>query len=168
VIELLARRGVFLLLCLLLAFLLGFLPSAVWADQGGAANALSSARSQLVGCYEAVQDAEAAGANITMLTGTLNEAGLLLSKAEVAFSNGDFAAAQEYAVQSQSKLANLVSEANALLFPAGAKRNQDFWVNVVGSTGGTIAVFVGSWGLWSFLKRRSKGEGGQEIGPAAV
>ena len=148
------KRGVFLLLCLLLAFSLGFLPSVVWAGQIGAANAVSSATSQLLSCYEAVWDAEAAGANISSLTGTLNEAGLLLSHAEFAFSNGDFAGAQDYALQSQGKLASVVSEANALLNAAGAQRNQDFLVNVVGSTGGTVAVLVGSWGLWSFLKKR--------------
>jgi hypothetical protein len=162
------KRGVFLLLCLLLAFSLGFLTSVVWADQGGATNAISSARSQLLSCYEAVWDAEAAGANITSLTGTLNEAGLLLSHAEFAFSNGDFAGAQDYALQSQGKLANVVSEANALLNAAGVHRNQDFLVNVVGSTGGTVAVLVGSWGLWSFLKKRSKSKRGREIESVAV
>ena len=158
--KLLIKRGVFFLLCLLLAFSLGFLPSVAWADQGGAANAISSARSQLLSCYEAVWDAEAAGANITSLTGTLNEAGLLLSQAEFAFSNGDFGAAQDYALQSQGKLSNLVSVANSLLNAAEAQRNQDFLVNVVGSTGGTVAVLVGSLGLWSFLKKRSKSKRG--------
>ena len=166
--KLLAKREGFLLLCLLLAFSVGFLPSFVWADQVGAANAISSAMSQLASCYDAVRDAEAAGANVTSLTGTLNEAGLLLSEAEFAFSNGDFAAAQDYAGQSQGKLANVVSEANALLMVAGARRNQDFLVNVVGSTGGTVALLVGSWGLWSFLKKRSKSDGGREIGSAAL
>ena len=162
------KRGVFLPLCLLLAFSFGFLPSVVWADQGGAANAISSGRSQLLSCYEAVWDAEAAGANITSLTGTLNEAGLLLSHAEFAFSNGDFGGAEDYALQSQGKLANVVSEANVLLNDSGAHRNQDFLVNVVGSTGGTVAVLVGSWGLWSFLKKRSKSKRGREIESVAV
>jgi hypothetical protein len=151
-----------------LAFWLGFLSSVVWADQGGAANAISNARSQLVSCYDAVRGAEAAGANVTSLTETLNEAGLLLSQAEFAFSNGDFGPAQDYAVQSQGKVANVVLEANALLIAAGAQQNQDFLVNVVGSTGGTAAVLVGSWGLWSFLKKRSKSKRGREIGSVAV
>jgi hypothetical protein len=166
--KLLAKRVVFTLFCLLLAFSLGFLSSVVWADQGGAANAISSAMSQLVSCYDAMRGAEAVGANVTSLTGALNEAGLLLSQAEFAFSNGDFGAAQDYAVQSQGKLANLASEANALLIAAWDKRNRDILVNVVGSTVGTVAVLVGSWGLWSFLKKRSKSNGGREIGSAAV
>jgi hypothetical protein len=165
---LLAKRAVFLLICLLLAFSLGFLSSVVWADQGGAANAISSAMSQLVSCYDAVRGAEAVGANVTSLTGALNEAGLLLSQAEFAFSNGDFGAAQDFAVQSQGKVANVVSEANALLISAEAQQNQDFLINVVGSTGGTVAVLVGSWGLWSFLKKRSKNKGEREIGSVAV
>lgn len=143
-------------------------PPVVWADQSGAANAISSAKSQLVNCYDAAREAEAAGANITTLTGVLNEAGLLLSHAEFAFSNGDFADAQDYAVQSQGKLVNLVSDANALLIAAGAQRNQDFLINVVGSTGGTVVVLVGSFGLWSFLKKKYPNDGGQEIGSATV
>lgn len=157
--KLLRKRVVFFLFCLFLAFSLGFLSSVVWADQGGATNAISGAMSQLVSCYDAVRDAEAAGANVTSLTGVLNEAGLLLSQAEFAFSNGDFGAAQDYAVQSQGKVANVVSEANAFLISAGAHQNQDFLINVVGSTAGTAAVLVGSWVLWSFLKKRSKSNG---------
>jgi hypothetical protein len=147
---LLAKRGVFLLLCLFVVFSLGFLSSVVWAD------AISNAKSQLVSCYDAVRDAEVAGADVTLLTGTLNEAGLLLSQAEFAFSNGDFVAAQNYTVQSQGKLANVVSEANALSIAAGAQRNQDFLITVVGSTGGMGAVLVGSWVLWSFLKKEKQ------------
>ena len=119
-------------------------------------------------CYDAARDAEAAGANITALTRVLNEAGLLLSQAEFAFSVGDFGGAQDYAVQSQSKLGDFAADAEALKIVAEGQRNQDFLVNVVGSTGGTVAVLVGSFGVWSFLKKKYPSDGGQEIGSAAV
>jgi len=155
-------------LCALLVLSVSVLPSVAWANQSGAANAISSARSQLVNCYDAAREAEAAGANITTLTQVLNEAGLLLSQAEFAFSGGDFGGAQDYAVQSQSKLGDFVSDAEALRIAGEGQRNQDFLINVVGSTGGTVAVLVGSFGLWSFLKKKYPSDGGQEIGSAAV
>jgi hypothetical protein len=166
--NLFKERGFVLLLCALLAMSLSLLPSIVWADQAGAANAISNARIQLVNCYNVAGTAEAAGANITMLTVTLNEAGWFLSQAEFAFSNGDFAGAQDYAVQSQGKLADFVSEANALLIVAAGRRNQDFLLTVVGSTGGTFAVLAGSFGFWSFLKKKHKNDGEQEIGSTAL
>lgn len=119
-------------------------------------------------CYDEAREAEATGANITTLTGTLNEAGLFLSQAEFAFSNNDFADAQDYAVQSQGKLADFVSDANALLIAAAAQRNQDFLIDVVGSTGGTVVVLVGSFGFWSFLKKKHKNDGDKENGSAAA
>ena len=79
---------------------------------------------------------------------------MLQSQAELAFSNGDFDGAENYAVESQNKLAAFISDANALLFAAENQRNQDFLVNVVGSIGGTVAVLLGSFGLWSFLKNK--------------
>lgn len=157
--NLFKKRGFVLLLCVLLAMSLSFLPSAVWADQVEAADAISSTRSQLLNCYNMARKAEAVVANIKTLTGALNEAGLFLSQAEFAFSNGDFTGAQYYAVQSQGKLADFISEANALLIAAAAQRNQDFLIDVLGSTGGIVAVLVGSLGFWSFLKKKHKNDG---------
>lgn len=157
-----------LALCALLVLFLGVFSPIVWADQSGASNAISSAKNQLVSCYEAAREAEAAGANITSLAVVLNDAGLLLSQAEFAFSVGDYGAAQDYAVQSQGRLADFVSDANVLKVAGEGERNQDFLINVVGSAGGTVAVLVGSFALWSFLKKKYQAEGVQEIGSAAV
>jgi hypothetical protein len=166
--NLFKERGFVLLLGALLVMSLSFLPSTVWADQAGAANAISNCRIQLVNCYNVAIKAEAAGANITTLTVTLNEAGWFLSQAEFAFSNGNFGGAQDYAVQSQGKLADFVSEANVLLVVATARRNHDFLLTVVGSTGGTFAVLAGSFGLWSFLKKKHKNDGEREIESTAL
>jgi hypothetical protein len=166
--NLFKERGFVLLLCALLAMSLSFLPSTVWADQVEVADAISRARSQLVNCYNVARKAETVVANITTLTGTLNKAGLFLSQAEFAFSNGDFTGAQDYAVQSQGKLADFVTEANAFLIDAASQRNQDFLIDVLGSAGGTVAVLVGSAGFWSFLKKKHKNDGDKEDGSAAV
>ena len=151
------------LLCALSVLLLSILPCVVWADQNGAANAIANARNQILTCFDAIRKTETAGANITELTVILNRAGSLLSQAEFAFSTEDFAAAEDYAAQSQVELANFVSEADALLFSASTRKNQDFLVNVVGSIFGTGAVLVGSWGLWAFLNKRRRNNEKNEV-----
>ena len=144
----------FLPIVALLAISLSVFPSEAMADQSTAASAIESAQSQIVICYNVAKEAEAAGANITALTEVLNKAGLLQSQAQLAFSNGDFGGAQNYAVESQNKLVAFTSDANALIFDAENKRNHDFLVNAVGSMGGTVAILLGSFGLWSFLKNK--------------
>ena len=161
------KTRISLLLCALLVLSLSIFPSVVLA-QSGAANAISGARSQLVSCWDAATAAEEAGANITALTEILNEAGLLLSRAEFAFSTGDFAGAQDYAVQSRNRLVNFASGAEALKVAAEGQRSQDFLINVVGSAGGTVAVLVASFALWSFLRRKHPNNGEREVGSATV
>jgi hypothetical protein len=126
-------------------------PSFVWAQQN---DAISAAQSKIVQCYDAAKAAESAGANISQLTLTLNDAGLLLSNAQLAYSKGDFSLALSLAVQSQNELANFVSDANALQTSASQSRTFDFLLNVVGSVLGTVAVLVGSFVVWRFLKRK--------------
>jgi hypothetical protein len=135
-------------------FVLLITPSFVWAQQNGASSAISAAQSQLVSCFDAARSAEAAGANISQLTHTLNVAGSLLSNAELAYSSGDFGAAQSLASQSQSQLSDFVSTANSMRASASQSQTVSFLVNIVGSIAGTVAVFVGSFFVWRFLKRR--------------
>ncbi len=146
------RKLIFLMTMLLSAVI--FIPSLVLASQTDATTAISSAKEQIITCYQAVRDAEGAGANITSLTAILNDAGVLLSRAELAYSINDFDAARDFAVQSQGKLDNCVSEANTLKETAIQQRSQDFMVNVVGSVVGTFAVLGASTATWFFLKRK--------------
>ena len=130
------------------------LPTLVLAEQTDAAEAITSAKAQIVTCYQAAREAEGAGANITTLTATLNDAGMLLSQAESAYSKNDFDAARNLAVQSQGMLGNLVSEANSLKQTATQQRNQDFLINMVGSLVGAFAVIGAGVATWLFLKKR--------------
>jgi hypothetical protein len=150
-----------------LLVLLAVFGSSVSA-QGDAAAAISSAKSTILSCYNAAKNAETAGANITTLTGTLNEAGSLLSRAELAYSTGDFAAATSFAVQCQNKLANFVARANSFAWVALQRKNQDFLVNVVGSVAGAFAVVGVGVGTWVFLKKRSGLAGADVGGPPKV
>ena len=135
-------------------FVLLITPTFVWGQQNGASSAISAAQSKLASCFDAARSAEAAGANISQLTHTLNVAGSLLSNAQLAYSNGDLGAAQSLASQSQSELSDFISTANSLRAQASQSQTVSFLVNIVGSIAGTFAVFVGSFFVWRFLKRR--------------
>ena len=149
--------GVLLLVAVSMAVLSA---PVVWAQQNGAASAISAAQSKFVQCYDAARAAEAASANISQLASRLNSAGLLLSHAELAYSNGDFGSAQSLAVQSQNELGSFVSDANSLQASAAQGRTFSFLLNVVGSVVGTVAVLVGSFFVWGFLKRKYSDDSG--------
>jgi uncharacterized Tic20 family protein len=129
-------------------------PAVVRAQQNDAASAISVAQSQLVSCFDAAKSAEAAGANISQLTAALNNAGLLLTNAQLAYSAGDYGAAQNFASQSQSVLSNFVSNANSLQTAATQNGNTSFLLNFVGSIAGTFVVLVGGVVVWVLLKRK--------------
>lgn len=158
--------SVFLLLLFLTAGV--FSSSYVAAQQPAASLAISDAQSKLISCFNATQAAEAAGANISRLTITLNDAGALLSKAEHTYSIGDFANAQRLANESQNLLSGFVSEANSLTVAAKQDRNMEFLVNVVGSVVGTILVLVGSIIVWRLTKKKYADSEEQKIEPVAV
>jgi cobalamin biosynthesis Mg chelatase CobN len=141
--------------------------SPVSANQSDAATAISSAQNTILPCYDAAKAAEAAGANITSLTNTLNEAGSLLSQAQLAYSQGDFDAATNYAAQSQNKLNGFVSQADNLKQAAAQRESRDYLVNFVGSIVGAVAVVVAGFVIWFFLKRRY-GAGDADAGAAAA
>ena len=143
-----------ILLVIILFLFLTMFVSPVWADQGTAAAAISSAKRTILDCYGAAEEAEAADANITVLTVILNEAGLLLTQAELAYAATDFDVALNLAVQSQSYLSNFITEANSLKETATQQKNQDFLLNVVGSIAGTFVVIVAGFVVWLYLKKK--------------
>ena len=158
--------GVLLLATVFIAVLSA--PWVVWAQQNDAASAISTAQSKLMQCYDAARAAEAASANISVLTSRLNSAGLLLSRAELAYSNSDIVSAQSLAVQSQKELASFVSDANSLQSSAAQSRSFDFLLSIVGSVVGTVVVLVGSVVVWGLLKRKYGNSGVQKSESDAV
>jgi hypothetical protein len=148
------------LLLVVISVSIFIVPSVALAQQNDAASAISAAQSKLIQCYDAARAAEAAGANISQLTGKLNSASLLLSNAELANSTGDFGSAKSLAVESQDELSSFVLEANSLEFSAEQSRNSDFWLNIVGSSAATVVVLVGSLMVWVLLKRKYRIDNG--------
>jgi hypothetical protein len=138
------------------------------AQQNGSSATISAAQDKLASCYFAAKTAEEAGANISGLTNILDAAGALLSKAKYAYSVGDFGSAQNLAIESQGVLKNFVSEANSLKASAAYGRSVNFWVNIVGSVAGTVAVIAGSFVVWSLLKRRYGNSGVRQLESSKV
>jgi hypothetical protein len=164
-------RNVMLIYVFSLVLLLmvgGFSSSFVAAQQSASSQAISDAQSRLISCFNAAHTAETAGANISRLTNTLNDAGALLSNAEHAYSIGNFTNAQRLAVESQNLLTGFVSEATSLTATAKQDSNMDFLVNVVGSVVGTILVLVGSIIVWRIIKKKYTDSEEQTIESVAV
>lgn len=129
------------------------------SSESDAGLAIAQAEQRIDVCYSAAADAEKAGANVTSLLSVLDEAGLLLSRARVAFQNGDFDSAYDLAVQSNTRLNGYESQAFSLGDAAAQQGRVDFLVNVVGSTAGTFAVIVVGLLVWFGLKRRPEKSG---------
>ena len=141
------------ILLVITLIIVGFHPILAFA-QGDAAGAIASAKQLLVTCYDSARQAENAGANISSLTSVLNDAGDLLSRSELAYSQRDFDAAQSLASECSQRLGNFASEADALRSTAVQQRSFDFWVNIVGSAAGTVAVIVAGFLVWRVIKKR--------------
>ena len=122
------KRAIGILLFAAISIIILSFPSIALAQQN---DAISVAQSKLVQCYNAAKAAESAGANISQLTIKLNNAGLLLSRSQLAYSIGDFGSVSNLAVQSQNELASFVSDANALQASAAQSRTYDFLLNMV-------------------------------------
>lgn len=144
------KRTILLLAPLILAGSFAIMAFA----QDDASATIASARQQLITCYDSARQAEAAGANISSLTTVLNNAGNLLSRAELANSQGDYATAQSLASQCTQSLGNFASEAEALRSAAVQQGNLNFWVNIVGSVAGTVAVIIAGFVVWRVIKKR--------------
>ena len=162
-----SRKKIFFLTAMLLFAISAFLPLAR-ADQTEATAAIASAKEQILTCYQAANDAEEAGANITALAAVLNDAGTLLSRAEFTYSISDFDTARDLAIQSQNTLGDFVPEADTLKETATRQRNQDFLINVVGSLVGAFAVVGAGVSTWIFLKRKYEPAGEHKNGSSEV
>ena len=126
-------------------------PSLVCAQD--AAETIALARQQIAICYNAANEAELAGANVTSLTALLNEAGALLSKAELASSLGDFYEVRSLVLQCHWLLSGFAYEATGLQASGEQARKVDFLLNTVGPVVGAFAVVgFGVW-VWVYLKK---------------
>jgi len=115
--------------------------SIQWADE-----AVSSA-------FEAVLEAEAAGANVSELIMKLNEAVGFLAEASVLVENGEFGRIIEVTNRSVDIAKDVEAEASSLRVSALSHRDFVFKVSLVGSIGGVLSFLF----LMFFLWRRFRG-----------
>jgi hypothetical protein len=148
-----------LVLCALLSTA-GFVAVCQGATEAEARSAVANADQTVSACYQAAANAEKAGANVSSLLVTLDNAGVLLSEAHLALANGSFDSAYPLAVQCLMKLEGFNNTANSLRDSASHASLVDFLVNVVGSSVGAVAVVMGGVLVWRFSKRKGSVKAG--------
>ena len=124
------------------------------SSETDARSAVAEASQRVNTCYSAAADAAKAGANVSDLLLTLNEAGGLLSKAELALAKGEFDSASTFAHLSEERLVGFEDVAVGLKDSASGFRTLDFAFGVVGSSVGAVLVVVLGFLLWPFLKKK--------------
>ncbi len=127
----------------------------ICAAQDSAQGAIASAKNSLKNCYDAVAQAEAAGANVDSLVATLNQAADSLSKAELAYSSGDYNGASSAASQCQSQLGSIVSDANSLKESALAASIQSSTFTIF-SLVASAALAIAGIGAWITLNKKER------------
>lgn len=148
------RTALIIVTCTFVFFSLLLAPLCSASTEADARSAIVVAEQRVDACYVAVSEADKAGANVTNLLSTLDWAGLLLSRAELALQKGDFDSARNLAVQSKAALDGFDAQADSLKNAAEHNGFVDFWVNVVGSSVGTVAVIGASLAVWLWLRRK--------------
>lgn len=121
--------------------------------------AVEAAESEVLSCYGAVFEAEKVGANVSELLSILDDASWFLSKAKLAYGEGDFDSAVSFANECRSRLNGFVVHAEDLKNGAEQAGNWDFMLNFAGSGVGAVCVVVGGFALWTFLKKRTEVKG---------
>lgn len=145
---------IYLTLCLCVLLIARSVTYSFATSESEASSAITQAQQTINACYSAASNAEKAGANVTSLLSILDEAGMNLSEAQLAFQNGNYGSAYTLAVQSNTTLNGFESQADSLRNTATQQGLADFDVNVVGSTVAAIAVVVIGLLIWTYLKNR--------------
>jgi hypothetical protein len=115
---------------------------------------VAEAERALVLAYNAVLEAEEAGANVTSLLTRLSAAGEFLSEAYVFVHLGNFEGAARLAGFCVEVADDVEVEAILLREEAARIERADVFTKVFGSAVGVVIVVVGGFLLWSLYKRR--------------
>jgi hypothetical protein len=151
------RLSVVLLMSLILVpFIANKAYNALALDEAeaDAKAAIADAQEVVINCYEAALDAEESRATITQLISVINEAGTYLSKAYLAYSEGNFSSAVYFANLTRISLDGFADWAYTLKENGIRQSNQDFMINIVGSIFGSIAILCGGFAMFFLLKRK--------------
>ncbi len=150
----------FVVLCLCLLLLLSLTTTCIVNSENEALTKISEAENALNSAYEAVSGAARAGANVTSLLNTLDEAGDLLSKAKLMIDTNE-SAAISFALESKARLNGILADADALESAASQDHYWDFVINIAGSIVGGIGVICGGFVVWVVLRRKYEKTGSE-------
>ena len=119
-----------------------------------ALSAIESAESAIGLAYEAVLEAEGAGANVSGLLDELNDGAEALSKAYMSNRVGDFDDAVYFADLCCVLVGGIEAEANVLRDVVAAERTHRLLLSTLGSVLAVVCIFYGGFLGWRFFKSR--------------
>jgi len=146
----------FFVLLILFVFVAPVFVSEAFGADGEivAASAIDGAEGVMVSAYEAVLDAEKAGANVSGLLARLNVAGEYLANAHVWYGLGDFDNATRFANLCYDVGEEVKNEAVELKNEAHGLWVTDLVVRMTGSIIGVVIIVFLSFMVWRAFKRR--------------
>ena len=119
-----------------------------------AVSAIDRAEVAVVSAYEAVSEAEQAGADVSSLLARLNDAGENLAEAHMLYGLGDFDGAVDSADLSSEIGEEVRGSAEELKIKAYGSWVRSLWIRITGSIVGVIVVIFGTFIAWRVFKRR--------------
>jgi len=126
------------------------------ADQ--ASPIVGDAGSAVHAAFNATLEAERAGANVSDLIASLNEAARLLSDAKTSLSSGNLSEAAIMAGQCFGIAANIERQAGVLKASAKNEAQSVFWTSLTFSVVGIASFIVVLLLLWVWFRRRFTGK----------
>ncbi len=126
------------------------------ANEDDAIQVIDQAEEAVTMAYEAVSEAEEAGANVSLLLDRLNVAGEYLAEANMLFRLGDFdGSVYSAGLASEQVGEDFAGEADGLRVDAEESERERWFTNIIISVVGVIAVVLGTSVTWLIFKRRS-------------
>jgi hypothetical protein len=140
---------------LLVLVLVGLFSHGVFVVRGAdeASSSVGEADVAVRRAFNATLEAEGAGANVSGLIVRLNEAGGILTEAEIALGNGNSSEAASKAVQCIGIAQSVKSDADVLKASALEKARTVFWASLAFSVVGIVAFVVVLMLVWRWFKR---------------
>ena len=113
---------------------------------------LERAEDSLAFSYQAVFEAEKAGANVTALLSGLNYAGLLLDKAHLEYRVGNFSWSVYFAEISYNVSSEITLRAMQLKDLTASEAAKRFWLTIITSSVSIGIIVLLSFSLWNRFK----------------
>lgn len=141
---------------ILLLSMMGLQLQSVCCVRGSddASASVQEAESAVSEAFKAVLKDEQAGANVSGLLTTLNEAGSLLAEAEMAYRNGDSGGAEAYANSAYTKAESAMAEASSLLGSSQTDAANTLLYSLVFSVSGALVFLALLFLVWTRFKKR--------------